>query len=79
MVLVVSLGPGSGGKVVPVVVGMQVSAARSRLAAARLFAQERSVVAGGVRSGTVMDQAPAAGSRVAVGSTVALSVATSQR
>jgi serine/threonine-protein kinase len=79
IVLVVSLGPGSGGKVVPAVVGMQVSAARSRLAGARLFAQERSVVAGGVRAGTVMDQAPAAGSRVAVGSTVALSVAASQR
>jgi eukaryotic-like serine/threonine-protein kinase len=78
IVLVVSLGPGSGGKVVPAVVGTQVSSARSRLAAARLFAQERSVVAGSVRAGTVMDQAPAAGSRVAVGSVVALSVATSK-
>jgi eukaryotic-like serine/threonine-protein kinase len=78
VVLVVSLGPGLGGKVVPAAVGVDVSQARSRLAAARLFAQERPVVAGRVRGGTVMDQAPAAGSRVAVGSTVALSVATSQ-
>jgi eukaryotic-like serine/threonine-protein kinase len=79
VVLVVSLGPGFGGKVVPVVVGTQVSEARSRLAAARLFVKERPVVAGNVRSGTVMDQAPAAGSRVTVRSVVALSVATSKR
>jgi eukaryotic-like serine/threonine-protein kinase len=79
VVLVVSLGPGLGGKVVPPVVGMRVSEARSRLAAARLSVGERPVVAGSARSETVMDQAPAAGSRVAVGSVVALSVAMSQR
>jgi eukaryotic-like serine/threonine-protein kinase len=77
--LVVSLGPGSGGKVVPAVIGTQVSVARSRLASARLFARERPVVAGSVRSGAVVDQAPAAGSRVAVGSSVALSVTTPLR
>jgi beta-lactam-binding protein with PASTA domain len=79
VVLVASLGPGLGGKAVPAVVGTRVSAARSRLASARLFASERPVIAGGVSGQTVVDQAPAAGSRVAVGSTVVLSVATDQR
>lgn len=79
VVLVASLGPGLGGKAVPAVVGTRLSAARSRLASARLFVRERPVIAGGVPGDTVVDQAPAAGSRVAVGSTVVLSVATAQR
>lgn len=79
VVLVASLGPGLGGKVVPSVVGTRLSAARARLASARLFVRERPVIAGGTPGDTVVDQAPAAGSRVPVGSTVVLSVATAQR
>jgi beta-lactam-binding protein with PASTA domain len=78
VVLVASLGPGTRGKSVPAVVGKRLSVARSELASARLSARELPVIAPGVAVGTVIDQVPAAGSRVAVGTTAALSVATSR-
>lgn len=77
-VLVVSLGPGSGGKSVPDLVGKGLAAARSELASRTLFAQAKGVLANGVPSGTVVDQAPSAGSVVPETSNVTLSVATAR-
>lgn len=74
-VIVVSLGPGTGGASVPNLIGEQLRAARSRLTSETLFADVRTVVADGVADGTVVDQAPAAGSAVPAASTVAVSAA----
>jgi serine/threonine-protein kinase len=74
--LVVSLGPGSSVQSVPSVIGKRLSAVRPALVSARVFARELPVIARGVAEGVVVDQVPAAGSRVTVGTTVAVSVAT---
>ena len=77
-VIVVSLGPGKGGASVPSLVGKLLGPARSQLTSQTLFADVRTVVADGVADGTVVDQAPAAGSAVPAASTVAVSIATYQ-
>lgn len=74
-VLVISLGPGSGGASVPNLMGEQLRVARSQLTSATLFADVRAVGATGVADGIVVDQAPAAGSAVPAASTVAVSIA----
>ena len=76
-VLVVSLGPGTSGNVVPRVIGVPLGVARSELASQTLFPDPRSVVATGVPAGTIVDQAPSAGSIVpaASGDAVAVSIA----
>ena len=76
-VLVISLGPGTGGQVVPNVVRLLLGPARSQLTSQTLFAEARSVEATGVADGTVVDQAPSAGSIVPATSIVTLSVALS--
>jgi beta-lactam-binding protein with PASTA domain len=75
-VLVISLGPGTGGKTVPSLVGMSVGSANSVIASATLYPMLRAVVATGVADGTVVDQAPSGGSLVPVASDVTLSIAT---
>lgn len=75
-VLVISLGPGTGGKTVPSLVGMSVRSANSVVASATLYPMLRAVVATGVADGTVVDQAPSGGSLVPVASDVTLSIAT---
>jgi beta-lactam-binding protein with PASTA domain len=74
-VLVVSLGPGSGGKTVPNLLGGLLGVARSELTSQTLFAEVRAVIATGVPDGTVVDQAPTSGTVVPVASNVTLSVA----
>ena len=79
-VLVVSLGPGTSGNVVPRVIGVSLGVARSELASQTLFPDPRSVLATGVPAGTIVDQAPSAGSIVpaASGDAVAVSIALPQ-
>ena len=76
-VLVISLGPGTGGEVVPDVVRMLLGPARSELTSQTLFAEARTVEATGVADGVVVDQAPSAGSIVPATSIVTVSVAIS--
>lgn len=73
--LVVSLGPGTGGKTVPLVVGRDLAQAQSLLGHATFFASLRSVIATDAPAGQVVDQLPSAGSRVGASSEVILSVA----
>jgi serine/threonine-protein kinase len=73
--LVVSLGPGTGGQLVPPVVGMSAGAAGVLVRHATLFTSQNSVPDSAVASGTVLDQIPSAGSRVVATSEVVLSVA----
>ena len=75
-VIVVSLGPGVPGATVPQLIGKQYPIAHSIAASATLFAQPRAVTATGTAIGTVVDQAPSAGTVVAVASNVWVSVAT---
>jgi serine/threonine-protein kinase len=77
-VLVVSLGPGSGGKGVPDLLGKRLGVARSELTSATLFAEVRGVIAKDVPDGTVVDQAPSADAVVPETSNVTLSVAISR-
>jgi hypothetical protein len=77
-VLVVSMGPGTGGKRVPTLTGLSLKSARSMIASATLYPQIRTVVAPGVSAGTVVDQAPAAGTVVPVATDVTVSIATTQ-
>jgi eukaryotic-like serine/threonine-protein kinase len=72
--VVVSLGPGTRGSVVPDVIGKPVGEATSTLAAQTLFAYTRTADATGVAAGTVVDQTPAPGSRMQVGANVAIAV-----
>jgi beta-lactam-binding protein with PASTA domain len=75
--LVVSMGPGLGGKPVPSLVGRPLTVARSKLASATLFVSAvRAVGAKDVADGVVVDQAPSAGLVVPVSSGVTLAVAT---
>jgi eukaryotic-like serine/threonine-protein kinase len=74
-VIVVSLGPGVPGATVPKLIGTLLGPARSIATSATLYAQPRSVVATGVPNGTIVDQAPAAGTLVPVGTNVWVSVA----
>lgn len=73
--IVVSLGPGVPGITVPRMVGKTLGVAVSLAASATLFAQPRTVVATGRPNGTVVDQAPAGGTLVPVGTNVWVSVA----
>jgi beta-lactam-binding protein with PASTA domain len=74
--LVVSLGTGAKGMIVPSLVGSKLSAARSKLTSATMFAQVREVVTDTASTGVVVDQVPAAGSLVELATQVALAVAT---
>lgn len=74
-VLVVSLGPGTGGKSVPSVVGRTLTKATLELDRATLIPSVLPVVAQHAAEGTVIDQVPAPGSRVGVASQVVLAVA----
>lgn len=73
--LVVSLGPGVGGSTVPSVIGRTLGPARSLVTSAALFAVTRPVDAPGIDAGTIVDQAPSAGTPVPVTSKVVLSYA----
>jgi eukaryotic-like serine/threonine-protein kinase len=75
VVLVVSLGPGTSGKSVPRVVGRNLSSADALLGRATLVADVRPKLSGDATEGTVLDQVPAAGTRVGVASRVVLAVA----
>ena len=77
-VIVVSLGPGTPGVVVPKMVGETFAQASRDTSNTRLFAQPRAVTATGTPDGVIVDQAPSAGLIVPVGSNVWLSVADSQ-
>ena len=72
--VVVSLGPGTKGSVVPDLVGKSSRAAVSLLASQTLFPYARAVDATGVGAGMVVDQTPAPGSIMMVGSSVALAI-----
>jgi beta-lactam-binding protein with PASTA domain len=74
-VLVVSLGPGVPGTVVPAMKGKPFAEASKIASAATLFAQPRTVIATGTPAGVVVDQAPTAGLVVPVGTVVWVSVA----
>lgn len=76
-VLVISLGPGTGGQVVPRLIGELLGPARSKLTSQTLFAEARAVEATGAADGTVVDQAPSGGSIVPAASIVTVSVALS--
>ena len=65
-----SLGRGSGGAVVPSVVGKKLSDASSAVAGVYLLTQVYSVYPGMGMNDQVVDQLPAPGSRVPVGSVV---------
>ena len=77
-VIVVSLGPGTPGIVVPKIVGETFVQASRDASNTRLFVQPRAVTATGTPEGEIVDQAPSAGLLVPVGSNVWLSVADSQ-
>jgi beta-lactam-binding protein with PASTA domain len=77
-VIVVSLGPGTPGIVVPKMVGETFAQASRDASDTRLFVQPRAVTATGTPDGEIVDQAPSAGLLVPVGSNVWLSVADSQ-
>ena len=77
--IVVSLGPGTSGVVVPKLIGLPYTRAHSIAASATLFPQPLSVTAPGVPDGTVVDQAPSAGSLVQVATRVWVSIATPAR
>jgi serine/threonine-protein kinase len=64
---------------VPGVLGLGISAARSRLGAVGLHTRTALVPGGGRTPGTVVGQAPSTGSLAAAGSTVSLSVAQTPR
>jgi serine/threonine-protein kinase len=68
----ISLGLGSGGVVVPDVVGKQVANAQSEVAGVYAVPMWLNLGPGGTPSGTIVDQVPAPGSRVPVGSAVPL-------
>ena len=75
-IIVVSLGPGTSGVVVPRLIGLTFTRAHTIAASATLFPQPRAVVATGSPDGTVIDQAPSAGSLVQVATRVWVSIAT---
>jgi beta-lactam-binding protein with PASTA domain len=77
-VIVVSLGPGTPGVIVPKMVGETFVQASRDTSNTHLFAQPRAVTATGTPDGVVVDQAPSAGLLVPVGSNVWLSVADSR-
>ncbi|MDR3687116.1 MAG: PASTA domain-containing protein [Coriobacteriia bacterium] len=77
-VIVVSLGPGTPGVVVPQMVGETFVQASREASNTRLFASPRAVTATGTPDGVVVDQAPSAGLTVPVGSNVWVSVADSR-
>jgi serine/threonine-protein kinase len=66
--------PSSGQKVVPSLAGLPVIDAKTKLAALGLKATTTPVTSTSQPAGTVIDQAPKAGSKLAKGSTVTLSV-----
>ena len=72
--VVVSLGPGTKGSIVPDLVGKTTRQAASLLASQTLFPYARNVDATGAAAGTIVDQAPEPGSTVVVGSSVAIAV-----
>jgi serine/threonine-protein kinase len=72
--VVVSLGPGTKGSVMPNVIGKPINEATSTLVAETLFPYMRTVDATGVAAGTVVDQTPAPGSTMRVGANVAIAV-----
>ena len=74
--VVVSLGPGTKGSVVPNLVGKTTRVAASLLASQTLFPYTRIVNATGVTPGTIVDQAPAPGAIMMVGSSVGYAVTT---
>jgi serine/threonine-protein kinase len=70
----VSLGPGTGGGLVPDLVGKASTDTSVALAAAHLVPKEIGLIASGGPAGVVLDQAPEAGARVPIGTPVALLV-----
>jgi serine/threonine-protein kinase len=72
--VVVSLGPGTRGSVMPSLIGKPIEKATSLLATETLFPFTRTASATGVAGGIVVDQTPAPGSTLMVGSNVALAV-----
>jgi eukaryotic-like serine/threonine-protein kinase len=77
-VIVVSLGPGKPGAQVPAMIGKTFAQASTEASNATLFVQPRPVIATGTPDGTIVDQAPAAGTTVPVASNVWVSIADSR-
>jgi eukaryotic-like serine/threonine-protein kinase len=77
-VIVVSLGVGVPGSVVPSMIGKKFAEASAIASDTRLFVQPRAVTATGTADGTVVDQAPSPGTIVPTGTNVWLSVADSR-
>ena len=77
--LFVSMGRGSGGAVVPSLVGKPLSEAATEVANVYLVAMLFDPHPGQPLGGTVTDQVPAPGARVPIGSVVPLFTSTSTR